>query len=155
MVWGMMSYHGLQDLHIVPRSRTLTADHNVGEIIGKRATSALTRRRRKAPERCQTSTEQIEVHFSPGRLLDILSLQGAGVVLAKLPRILGEGRVTGKDPRHVSNQKCVADPPGKDGANSVRGQSSQGRRNGLVQDQLEDTGQPGVRRAGCRHYATS
>ena len=47
MVWGMMSYRGLSDLHIIPRDQTVTAKYYVEEILSKTATSAMTRKQKK------------------------------------------------------------------------------------------------------------
>ena len=47
MVWGMMSYRGLSDLHIIPRDQTVTAKYYVDEILSKTATSAMTRNCRR------------------------------------------------------------------------------------------------------------
>lgn len=49
MVWGMMSYRGLSDLHIIPRGQTVTANYYVEEILSKTATSAMTRKENKGP----------------------------------------------------------------------------------------------------------
>ena len=49
MVWGMMSYRGLSDLHIIPRGQTVTADYYVEGILSKTATSAMARKEKKGP----------------------------------------------------------------------------------------------------------
>ena len=42
MVWGMMSYHGQLDLHIIPWVQTVTAKYYVEEIHSKTVTFAMT-----------------------------------------------------------------------------------------------------------------
>lgn len=45
MVWGMMSFRGLSDLHIIPRGQTVTADYYVEKVLKESATSAMRRRK--------------------------------------------------------------------------------------------------------------
>lgn len=49
LVWGMMSYRGLSDLHIIPRGQTVTADYYVEEVMKKTAASAMQRREENGP----------------------------------------------------------------------------------------------------------
>ena len=49
LVWGMMSFRGLSDLHIVPRSQTVTADFYVEEVMKGTAASAMRRRKENGP----------------------------------------------------------------------------------------------------------
>ncbi|XP_043229039.1 uncharacterized protein LOC122385098 [Amphibalanus amphitrite] len=49
LVWGMMSFRGLSDLHIVPRGQTVTADYYVEEVMKGTAASAMRRRKENGP----------------------------------------------------------------------------------------------------------
>ena len=49
MVWGMMSFRGLSDLHVVPRGQTVTADFYVEEVLKGTAASAMSRQRENGP----------------------------------------------------------------------------------------------------------
>ena len=47
MVWAMMSYQGLSELHFVPRGQTVTAEYYVEEVLKKAATSTMQRKKQK------------------------------------------------------------------------------------------------------------
>ena len=47
MVWVMMSYQGLSELHFVSRGQTVTAEYYVEEVLKKAATSVMQRMRQK------------------------------------------------------------------------------------------------------------
>ena len=49
MVWAMMSYQGLSELHFVPRGQTVTADYYVEEVLKKTATSTMQQKEQKGP----------------------------------------------------------------------------------------------------------
>ena len=46
MVWGMMSYHALSELHIIPPGQTVTSDHYISDILEKTLMSAIKRKRK-------------------------------------------------------------------------------------------------------------
>ena len=43
-IWGMMSYSGLSDLHIIPKGQTVTSDYYIEEILKKTMMSAMHRK---------------------------------------------------------------------------------------------------------------
>ena len=49
MAWGMMDFHGLSDLRIVPLGRTVTSDLYVEEVLKWTAASAMGRRTENGP----------------------------------------------------------------------------------------------------------
>ena len=44
MVWGMISFRALSELHVVPQNQTVTADNYVQEILEKTCSDAMNRR---------------------------------------------------------------------------------------------------------------
>ena len=53
MFWGMMSFRGLSDLHVVPRGQTINAEYYVEEVLKKTATPAMHRQEAAGPP-CRT-----------------------------------------------------------------------------------------------------
>lgn len=49
MVWAMMSYRGLSELHIIPRGQTVTAEYYVEEVLKQTASSAMERTTQNGP----------------------------------------------------------------------------------------------------------
>lgn len=47
IVWGMMSYRGLSELHVIPRGKTVTAEYYVESILKETAASAMQRKKEK------------------------------------------------------------------------------------------------------------
>ena len=64
MVWGMMSYNSLSDLHFVPSKQTVNAQYYVEEILEKTCLCALKRRRKTGPVHMRKMvSKRSEAHF--------------------------------------------------------------------------------------------
>ena len=64
MVWGMMSYSSLSDLHFVPSKQTVNAQYYVEEILEKTCLCALKRRRKTGPVNMRKMVaKRSEAHF--------------------------------------------------------------------------------------------
>ncbi|KAI6651201.1 hypothetical protein LOD99_5348 [Oopsacas minuta] len=108
MVWEMMGFQALSDLHFLPSKQTVSADYYLKEILEKTCVNALNRKRKKGD--LLTRKMLPNMSFILSNKTELLNLQ------PREPKI-GEGQSKiflgkGEFPRPKSNRKCMRNTPG-------------------------------------------